>query len=227
MTVLAQNPGLPFMTRYRLPLMAALAAATLSTSVLRPQTSETEKSEEYLILGDANRGAGEPMIAVNLHFALPNPWLRALPRTRIEPSRLLGRGTTHKPSGRRTRPTFALKWVTCPPRPLTSRLAAFWGAGPFGPPSVQSFANRFLVASCGPTESWGTQRGATSKEVGAIMSRLPKRLVLALNPPRKRGKNLTADRLELPIASTGGPRSGANHCEACFSANCTAINSIP
>jgi hypothetical protein len=44
-------------------LGVALLAATAILS--EAQNSDTPKSDEFLILGDANRGAGEPMIAVN------------------------------------------------------------------------------------------------------------------------------------------------------------------
>ena len=46
-------------------IAGALVATMLPHSEAQPQINETVKPDEYLILGDANRGAGEPMIAVN------------------------------------------------------------------------------------------------------------------------------------------------------------------
>src|SRR5437764_151366 len=42
-----------------------LGFATLSATLLLSQTSEKPRSEEFLLLGSANRGAGEPIIFVN------------------------------------------------------------------------------------------------------------------------------------------------------------------
>src|SRR5205085_2751054 len=50
--------------KYRFGLATA-GIAMLSCSLLLSQTPAAPDSVEYLILGDANRGAGEPMIAVN------------------------------------------------------------------------------------------------------------------------------------------------------------------
>jgi hypothetical protein len=46
-------------------VVVSTGVAMLLTAVVSSQTPDAPKSEEYLILGDANRGAGEPMIAVN------------------------------------------------------------------------------------------------------------------------------------------------------------------
>jgi len=53
------------MTRYCLRLWLLAALTSLSSTMLFSQTTETFKSEEYLLLGDPNRGAGEPIIFVN------------------------------------------------------------------------------------------------------------------------------------------------------------------
>jgi hypothetical protein len=53
------------MSKNRFSLVILASAAILSTTVVLSQTADAPKSDEYLILGDANRGAGEPMIAVN------------------------------------------------------------------------------------------------------------------------------------------------------------------
>ena len=53
------------MKRNRTPTAITVLTAILTASMAIPQTNQTPISEEYLILGDANRGAGEPMIAIN------------------------------------------------------------------------------------------------------------------------------------------------------------------
>lgn len=54
------------MTNHNRLLPAALIGfAALSATILLSQTTETPKSEEFLLLGSANRGAGEPIIFVN------------------------------------------------------------------------------------------------------------------------------------------------------------------
>jgi hypothetical protein len=42
-----------------------IGIAALFATIALPQTNETSKSEEYLLLGSPNRGAGEPIIFVN------------------------------------------------------------------------------------------------------------------------------------------------------------------
>src|SRR5437870_4153889 len=54
-----------FMNPYRRRLGARVLTAVFAASLGMTQMTETPVSDEYLILGDANRGAGEPMIAVN------------------------------------------------------------------------------------------------------------------------------------------------------------------
>src|SRR5579863_7360395 len=44
---------------------AMIGIAALSATIVLPQTIESPKSEEYLLLGSPNRGAGEPIIFVN------------------------------------------------------------------------------------------------------------------------------------------------------------------
>ena len=52
------------MTQTRFSL-AVLIGITLSATILLSQTADAPKSEEYLLLGSPNRGAGEPIIFVN------------------------------------------------------------------------------------------------------------------------------------------------------------------
>ena len=44
---------------------ALIGVAALSATLLLSQTTAAPRSEEYLLLGSANRGAGEPIIFVN------------------------------------------------------------------------------------------------------------------------------------------------------------------
>src|SRR5437016_2405922 len=44
---------------------AALSATVLLSQTAAPPQTEAFKSDEYLILGSPNRGAGEPMVFVN------------------------------------------------------------------------------------------------------------------------------------------------------------------
>jgi hypothetical protein len=37
----------------------------IALALVAPGRAQTSKSEEYLLLGNANRGAGEPMVAVD------------------------------------------------------------------------------------------------------------------------------------------------------------------
>lgn len=53
------------MNRSRIWLSLGIALIMCSAPVLQSQQAERPKSEEYLLFGDANRGAGEPFIFVN------------------------------------------------------------------------------------------------------------------------------------------------------------------
>lgn len=46
-------------------LLASVSAALFCAAMLSSQTTETPKSEEYLLLGNIDRGAGEPFVFVN------------------------------------------------------------------------------------------------------------------------------------------------------------------
>ena len=47
------------------PILLGITASTAAFGQLAPQNHDTPKSEEYLLLGNVNRGAGEPMVFVN------------------------------------------------------------------------------------------------------------------------------------------------------------------
>jgi hypothetical protein len=53
------------MNRYYLHLWLVAGLTALSCTMLLSQTTEPPKSEEYLLLGSPNRGAGEPFVFVN------------------------------------------------------------------------------------------------------------------------------------------------------------------
>src|SRR5438067_13665812 len=54
-----------YMTQSRLFNLRLIGVAVFFAAMLLSQNTETPKSEEYMLLGSPNRGAGEPIIFVN------------------------------------------------------------------------------------------------------------------------------------------------------------------